>query len=208
MLSFNSSLLSIASEFVGNYAPFQSVQVTPAPNGGVYIASTDKGNIVCLAHDPAGEADETVHLLPSKEIARATKLIKTGERNIRIEEGTAVITTYKKTTNQIQELPILKSSIPFPKEFYPALKTCIDRWSLTPKLSETAGRYSSTYISKAVKALGSIDSSITFSAFDGGPLRIQGSDSNLMILIFPQTAAPIPHLPDWFGKYATTCSAP
>ncbi len=112
------------------------------------------------------------------------------------------------TNNQIQELPILKSSIPFPKEFYPALKTCIDRWSLTPELSETAGRYSSTYISKAVKALGLIDSSITFSAFDGGPLRIQGSDSNLMILVFPQTAAPIPHLPDWFAQYATTCSAP
>ncbi len=203
MLSFNSSLLSTASDFVGTYAPFQSVQISPAEGGGVYVVSTDKGNIVCLGYDPAGEADEILHLIPSKELARATKFIKTGDRNIRIEDNTALVTTYKKTTaNQIQEFPILKSSVQFPP-IAQALKDCINRWTVTPKLSETAGRYSSTYISKAIKSLSLIDSSITFSAFDGGPLRIQGSDNNLMILVFPQTADPIPPIPQWINKYAT-----
>ena len=45
MLSCNSALLAIASEFTGTYAPYQAVELTPHERGGVFLASTDKGNV-------------------------------------------------------------------------------------------------------------------------------------------------------------------
>ena len=58
MLSFNSALLSVACDFTSKFAPYQAVEITQAKNGGVYLASTDKGNIACFAYDPSGVADE------------------------------------------------------------------------------------------------------------------------------------------------------
>lgn len=202
MLSFNSSLLSIAADFVGTHSPFQTIQITPAPSGGVFLASTDKGNIACLAHDSAGSADETINIIPSKDLARATKGIKTGDRNIRIEDSMAVVTTYKKTTqNQVVEIPIVKSTIDFP-DLSSAITDCLKRWSMTPETSETAGRYNISYINKAIKSLSVFDTSITFSAFDGGPLRIQGASDQIVILVMPQTAEKIPPVPWWVKDYA------
>ena len=195
-------MLSVASEFVGQYAPYQSVQITPAPDGGVFIASTDKGNIACLAFDPSGSADESTCILPTKDLIKASKGIKTGDRNIQIDGEKAVVTTYKKTTaNQLVELPVMRSTVPF-APLAGAIKACLDRWSSTPKTSATAGRYGLTYINKAIRSLSTFDASISLSAFDGGPLRIQGADSNLIILVMPQTAEPVPEVPYWLENYA------
>lgn len=203
MLSFNSALLSVACDFTGKFAPFQSVEVSRAEKGGVYLASTDKGNIACLAYDPAGSADEDVCLLPSKDLMRVCKGIKTGERTIKIEGDMAQVTTYKKTTNQIQEVPIMRSGVEFPhKKLTQAIRDCLMRWSATPIISATAGRYDIDYINRAIKSLGIFESSICLSAFDGGPLRIQGESNNLTILVMPQTAEPIPAVPSWLCDFA------
>ena len=202
MLNFNSALLSVASDFVGQFAPYQSVEITPAPEGGVFIASTDKGNIACLAFDPSGTADESTCIIPSKDLMKATKGIKTGDRNIQINDDQAVVTTYKKTTaNQVIEVPVMRSTVAF-APLSKGIQNCLDRWSNTPTTSPTAGRYNLTYINKALRSLSVFDSSIALSAFDGGPLRIQGADNNLIILVMPQTAEPIPKIPYWLEKYA------
>ena len=85
MLRLNSTLVAIAAEFTGKYAPYQSVEISPAPKGGVFVASTDRGNIACLAHDPAGKADETIKLLPDPDLIKFCRGIKTADREIRIE---------------------------------------------------------------------------------------------------------------------------
>ena len=113
-----------------------------------------------------------------------------------------MVTTYKKTTaNQVIEVPVMRSQVAF-APLSKAIKSCLDRWSNTPATSATAGRYGLNYINKAIKSLSSFDSSISLSAFDGGPLRIQGADNNLIILVMPQTAEPVPKVPYWLEKYA------
>ena len=44
--------------------------------------------------------------------------------------------------------------------------------------------------------------SLVLSAFDGGPLRLQGEGLELMILVMPQTAEPIPPIPDWVLRFS------
>jgi hypothetical protein len=40
------------------------------------------------------------------------------------------------------------------------------------------------------------------SAFDGGPLRIQGEGLEILLLLMPQTAVPIPAVPAWAEAWA------
>ena len=40
------------------------------------------------------------------------------------------------------------------------------------------------------------------SAFDGGPMRLQTDRGNVVILVMPQTAEPIPPIPDWLINFA------
>jgi len=202
MLSFNSALFAIAAEFIGPYAPYQGIAVTPASNGGVFIASTDHGKIACIAHDRRGSADESVYVLPSAELVKCCKGIKTAERELRIDGPAGFVTTYRKTSSsEVREIPITRSQSeppPLPR----IMQACIDTWGQAPALSATAGRYSSSYIEKAIRALSNREASIVFSAFDGGPLRIQTEAGDLMILVMPQTAAPVPHLPAWLSDFA------
>ena len=93
MLQLNSALVAICSEFTGKYAPYQAVEISPAPRGGVFVASTDRGNIACLAHDPAGQADRVMRLLPDAELIKFCRGIKTAERQLRIEGNNALVST-------------------------------------------------------------------------------------------------------------------
>ena len=202
MLQLKAALVSIAAEFTGKYSPFQSVQISPAGvDNGVFVASTDKGNIACLAYDPAGQADESIQIIPSKELVAACKPIKTAERELRITDNSALVTTYRKTTNEAKELSIQKSQVDFP-DLAKAIRDCINRWTALPEISKTAGRYDQLYLQKAIKGLSAFDSSIVMSAFDGGPLRLETDDNNVIILVMPQEAKPIPRLPEWICKYA------
>ena len=123
MLSCNSALLAIASEFTGTYAPYQAVELTPHERGGVFLASTDKGNVACLAFDPAGEGDETINLLPNTELIKASRGVKTATRTLVIEDDIAKVTTYRKTTSETKEIPINRSSVNSPN-LAKALKDC------------------------------------------------------------------------------------
>jgi hypothetical protein len=44
--------------------------------------------------------------------------------------------------------------------------------------------------------------SLVLSGYQGGPLRLQREDLQMVVLLMPQTALPIPAAPDWLGQYA------
>ena len=202
MLSCNSSLIAIAAEFTGKFAPYQSICISPAQQG-VYIVSTDKGNVACLAYDPTGETDETICLLPTTELIKASRGIKTADRTLRIEGNQATVTTARKTTSETKEISISRSMVDFPDLATP-LNKAIQRWDATENNAITAGRYNINYIQDAVKSLSSINSSVTLHSFDGGPLRIQESSGNIVVLVMPQTAEPIPDIPSWLRSYTAS----
>lgn len=199
MLQFNSALLAAVGSFAGQYAPFQAVHIRPHC-GGVLLAASDHGKVTAVGFDRVGRADETLDIIPSQELLKACAGIKTAERGIQINGDTALVTTYyKASSNKGKELPICRSTTPFP-DLDSTLKACIDRWGVTPKLTETAGRYRVAYLERAIKSAGLLADSLVFSAFDGGPLRLQGESLELIILVMPQTAEPIPPLPDWIQE--------
>lgn len=200
MLQFNSALLAAAGLFVGNFTPYQAIHVQPH-NQGVLVAASDHGRVTALGFDPAGRGDEVCDLIADDKLLQACKGIKSAERDVRLEDSRAIVTTYRKTTSESKEFPILRASTPFPP-IDQAVAACVQRWSATPELTATAGRYDATYLEQAVKAAGLLCDSLVLSAFDGGPLRLQGEGLELMILVMPQTAEPIPPIPDWVLRFS------
>lgn len=205
MLQFQSSLLALAAEFTGLYAPYQAIRIEPLHGGGILVASTNKGHVAFLGHDPRGIGDEARTVIASSELIRAAKGIKTAERYITIDGDLAQVTTRRKTTSASAEFPIADAASPFPP-LAEVMAAAIDRWSATPRLTETAGRYDATLLEKAIRAAAGGSGSIVLSAFDGGPLRLQLEDLDAVILLVPQTAQPVPAVPPWLQRYAQSAS--
>jgi hypothetical protein len=198
--SFSAPLLSVASEFTGKYAPYQAVQVKPHPQGGVLVSATDQGKVAVVGYDPRGEASGETCLLVSSELGRACRAVKTGARELTVDGMNATVRSYSKSggSSKAAEFLVQHSSVQFPP-LGQALQSCIERWGRTPRVSETAGRYDAGLLERAIKAAGSLADSITLSAFDGGPLRLQGAGLEILILLMPQTALPIPPVPQWIS---------
>jgi hypothetical protein len=202
MLTLNSALIAVVAEFTGPYAPYQGVALTPCPSGGVFVSATDNGKIACMAYDCRGRGDEAIYLLPSSELVRSCKGLKTAEREITIADQTALVTTFRKSAaNDVKEIPITRSQTT-PPPLGKIMRHCIDTWGATPVIGNTAGRYATDYVEKAIKVLSTREKSLVFSAFDGGPLRIQSDCGDIVVLVMPQTAEPIPPLPAWLDAYA------
>ena len=206
MLQFNSANLAAVGPFVSRYAPWQSIHLS-AHAGGVMATACDGGKAIAMAFDPGGRADENCDLLPSSELLRACAGIKSADRDVRIEADAALVTTYRKTANdEVRQYPIQRSLIPFPS-IDNLLEAVLERWGAQPASSDTAGRYDSFYLEKAIKTASFLNTSLVLSAFDGGPLRLQNNTGTLCILIMPQKAEPIPPVPDWIQLCAipTAC---
>lgn len=201
MLQFNSALLALAGAFTGPYAPYQSVHLQPHLQG-VLVAASDGGKVSMLGYDAKGRGDQACDILVSPDLLRACAGIKSAERDVRIDGDTAAVTTYRKTTSsEVKRFPISYATAPFPP-LDRAVSACIQRWSATPALSSTAGRYDTLYLEKAIKSAGHLCESLVLSAFDGGPLRLHGEGLDVMILVMPQTAQPVPPLPQWVQDFA------
>ena len=199
MLQFNSALLTAVGTFTGQYAPYQAIRIEPH-DGGVLLCASDHGKVAALGFDRQGRGDESVTIIPSGELLKACAGIKTAERGVVIDGDSAIVTTYYKTSdNKGKEIPIHRSVIPFPP-IDEAIAACLHRWSATPELSATAGRYKTAYLEKAIRHAGLHADSLVISAFDGGPLRIQGETIELVLLVMPQVAEPIPPVPDWIVR--------
>ena len=153
MIRFNSALLANAAEFTGKYAPYQGIELAPAPGGGIYVTSTDKGNIAFFGYDAAGEADQCVVVFPTADLIKLCRGIKTADRELRISDGLGKVTTFRKSSNEVKETPVQFSSIAFP-ELGPVVQTIVGYWNNQPPMTTTCGSYDSGYVAKALKCLG------------------------------------------------------
>lgn len=200
---FDSSLLAIAAEFTGKHTPWQGVEIAPL-GSGVSVTACDRGAVALIAFDPKGVADESMVLLPGGDLLKAARGLKTAERDIYIDGATGVVTTYRKEHSTSVEVPVVRSSVPFPP-VRKVLLAVLEAWGSTPELSTTAGRYDADILLKILKAAGNTPA-LVISGYDGGPLRIQREDCQMLILAMPQEAVPIPPLPDWAHTYAQVSS--
>lgn len=201
MLQFRSALLCAAGQFVGKYTPYESIHIQPH-DGGILVASTDGGKISFLGYDPDGRGQETCSIVASQKLLDACAGIKSAEREVQLRDGTASVITYRKiASNEVKTFPYVHASTPFPP-LQRAVSACIQRWSAAPAVGSTAGRYSSEYLLRAIRSAGFHSDSIVLSAFDGGPLRLHCEGMEMLILVMPQAAAPIPPLPQWVQTYA------
>ena len=46
------------------------------------------------------------------------------------------------------------------------------------------------------------------SSFNGGPMRIEEGSGDIVVLVMPQTAEPIPPIPQWLRNYAHEGATP
>lgn len=200
MLHFNSALLALAAGFTGNYLPWQAVHIEPHA-GGILVTASDEGRVAMLGFDPDGEGDEVLDLIPDSELVRAANGIKSAPRDIRIEGSEAVVTTYRKTPpNDVRQIPVRRALEPFPSLDGP-IAGILDHWGATPQVSGTAGRYALPYLERAIKAAGHLSDSAVLSSYVGGPLRLQCENLEIVVLVLPMEAVPIPPVPDWLQQY-------
>lgn len=195
---FSSGLFHIAAAFTGKYSPYQAIQVSPHPQGGVVVAATDRGAAAFIGYDSQGRADDTVCLLPEPNLVRISNPIKTAERTLTINllTGSAEVATHQKSADKIVEgrAPAVSN-----QDFPPLLEVlgiCVQAWDRSDS-STQAGRYEAKLLRQAIDAATSYGDSVVFSAFDGGPLRVEVEGSSVCFLVMPQTAVPLPGVPDW-----------
>lgn len=213
-LIFDSALLAYASEFAGRFAPFQGVEVAPldpaSPSGGATVtALSDHGAIGMVGFDPKGRADRTLVLRPEPALAKACRGIKSAERDVRIEGDDpaallARVTTYYKAHSNHKDFTVSTvRDAPFPP-YRQVVQSVLERWGAEPGETSTAGRYDLTLLTKAIRLMEDDASSIVISGYEGGPLRLQREDTQIVLLLMPQAAEAIPPAPDWLIRYAST----
>lgn len=200
MIRFSSGLLALAANFTGKYAPFQGIQIAPLA-GGVSVVASNRGAVAFFGYDPKGQANREVVLLPDGELIKAARGIKTAEREVTIDGGAALVTTYYKDHSTSKEFPAHFSSVAFPP-MRAVVDQAIAYWGETPELTTTAGRYDLALLDKAVRAMADDAGSIVLSGYQGGPLRLQREDLQAVVLLMPQAAKPLPTVPPWLASYA------
>lgn len=200
MLRLNSALFSLAAQFTGKYVPYQGVSFFPHA-GGCLVAASDRGAGTFLGFDPQGAADETAVILPEKSLVAACNGIKTATRELQIDGDTALVITSNKTTSSAKEFRVTRSSQPA-VPFRELMARVVETWGQTPEVSTTAGRYDAALLAKAMRAMGTELDGLVLSSYHGGPLRLQGERLQVVVFLMPQTAEPLPAVPDWLTTYA------
>lgn len=204
MIEVNAAMVSAAAEFTGKYSPYQAIEIRPNSAGvGVFISATDSGRIAFMAFDETGKGDCSVHLLPTSELLKHARPLKTATRTLRIEDSQATVITERKTKSESIEIPITLSKGGF-ADLAGVMQQVAQRWGKTPSMAETCGRYDAIYLQRAFKAIDVLGGSVVMAALDGGPLRIESSNQDVIVLVMPQTANPIPSLPDFLLSYGQT----
>jgi hypothetical protein len=199
MFRLNSVLFNLAASFTGKYHPFQGVTLTPHA-GGVVVTASNRGAACFYGFDPGGVAPQEATFSPGKELAAACKGIKTAQRELTIDDSTALVTTYYKEHSTAKEFQVTQLSGRPPLRS--AIAKAVDLWGEKPALTTTAGRYDLDLLNRATRAIAEESSALVLSGYDGGPLRLQSEELRCVVLLMPQTAQPIPSLPPWLADYA------
>lgn len=202
-------LFGVACDHTNRYAPYQSVQIGPHPDGGAYICSTLRGHVAFFAHDPKGAAPTITNFLPDKEASKAARFIKSAERTLEINLTTqlATVSTHQKTADKTVEFRAPLVSQLFPPLFE-VLRTCAQVWDDKARLSPHAGCYDPALLRSAMDAAASLNTlrtdsqegeRVIISAADGGPMLIEVPGVRAAILVMPHQASPLTGAPDWLS---------
>ena len=202
-ISLNGALVAVAADFTGNYSPYQAVQIRPNPNGaGVFVAATDAGKLAFLAYDHAGKGDEEVILLPTSDLLKNTRPLKSASRWLEIEGSQARCSKLTKNTTTTTEVPITRSAVT-PPDLVGVMKTVAMTWGKDCPVINS-GNFNASYLQRAFRAIESLGSSITLSHLDGGPLRVESTVGQAMVMVMPETARPVPELPEYLLQFANS----
>jgi hypothetical protein len=202
-VSLNGALVHVAADFCGNYSPYQGIQIRPNPSGsGVFVASTDAGRLAFLAYDHAGKGDEEIVLLPTADLLKETRPLKSASRWLEIEGSSARCSKLTKTTTKTTEIPITRSAVT-PPDLVGVMKTVAEQWGKDCPCVD-AGNFNAGFLQKAFRAIESLGSSVTLSHLNGGPLRIESTVGTALVMLMPETARPIPELPDYLLQFANS----
>jgi len=210
-LTFDSSLLALAADFTGKFAPYQGVEIAPLradrPEDGVTVAALDRGAIGMVGYDPDGRADCSLLLLPEPDLVKACRGIKSADRDVCVQGDdpgnlSARVTTYYKAHSTFKEFTARAADGEFPP-YRQVVTSVLQRWGHRPDASSTAGRYDLSLLTKAMRAMVDDADSIVVSGYDGGPLRLQREDLHVVLLLMPQTAVPVPEAPEWLHAYSS-----
>lgn len=205
MISLNGELVAVAADFCGKYAPYQGIQIRPNRNGkGVFVAATEGGRLAFLAYDHAGKGDEEVVLLPSADLLKNCRPLKSASRWLEIECSTARCSKSTKNTTQTIEIPITRSAVP-PPDLVGVMQAIAEQWGKdcpNQQFCTEAGNFNASYLQKAFRAIEALGSSLTVSHLNGGPLRIESLSTAAMVMVMPEYAQEVPELPEYLFEYA------
>ena len=163
---------------------------------------TDAGKLAFLAYDHTGKGDEEIVLLPTADLLKNTRPLKSAGRWIEIEGSTARCSKSTKNTTQTVEIPITRS-VATPPDLVGVMKTVSEQWGKDCPCVD-AGNFNANYLQKAFRAIESLGSSVTLSHLNGGPLRIESTVGTALVMLMPETANPIPQLPDYLHQFANS----
>ena len=202
-ISCNGALIAVAADFCGRYAPYQGIQIRPNRTGdGVFVAATDAGRIAFLGFDHAGKGDEEVVLLPTSELLKHTRPLKSASRWIEIEGTTARCSKVMKTTSKTEEIVVTRSTVE-PADLVGAMGEVARRWGKDMPVVN-AGNFNGNFLVRAFRAIEQLGGSVTMSHLDGGPLRVESTDGSAIVLVMPETARDIPPLPDYLHAFVVS----
>ena len=206
MFRFQAGLLGLASDFTGKFAPWQGVHIQPLA-GGVAVTASVNGSMAVIGYDAGGTTTEgPATFLVSPELAKAANFVKSCEREVTIEDDIATVRNFFKEHTTSAEFPITRSRVSFPS-IAGAVSAALRRWGELPAVSSTAGRYDSELLLKAIRAVHDKTDNLVITGYDGGPLRLQGGRMDVVVLLMPQTAEPIPPPPPWLADYAASAES-
>jgi len=210
-LTCESRLFAVGADFAGTYAPYQGIHFAPGPGGaGVIAAASDRGALTFVGYDETGSIDEAATLLPTAELAAASRGIKSGPRTLTIDTGTrvATVTTHLKTkagkTVEMAAPPV--STIAFP-DVQTVLANFIAHWEANGRTGDTAGRYEAKLLLKALRVAEGLGDVVVLCGITGGPLLINIEGSGLLLMLLAQAAQPLPPPPGWAKRWAQDSDA-
>ena len=201
---FNGAFLAVAADFVGKYSPYQAIQIRPNPYGdGVFVASTDAGRLAFLAYDASGKATEQLVVLPTPELLKNTRPLKSAQRWIEIDGPIARCSKLTKATSKTEEVAVSYSTVE-PPDLVGAMNKVATEWGKDLPHCVNAGNFNANFLSRAFRAIESLGGSITMSHLNGGPLRVESTEHDVIVLVMPETARPIPALPDFLHDFSVS----
>ena len=203
-INLNGALVAVAADFCGKYAPWTSIQLRPGPGtNGVFVAATDEGRIAFLGYDHGGKGDEEVCLLPTPDLIKNTRPLKSASRWLEIDGDTAICSKMTKSTTKSEEIPIVRSQSE-PPDLVGALANVAQVWGKDIPDCQSAGNFNAGFLLRSFKAIEALGGSVTMSHLSGGPLRVESTEGNAIVLVMPELARPVPPLPDYLTAFVNS----